>query len=128
MDWKYIAENVQFVNFWAALWLPLSLIALDFATGFVGACIRGERSSHIMLVGGGHKFAEIICISVALLLDGFLVLPMKLVYFVSIYIILMELVSIGENVKKLGLRFKKPDEMIDNLEDELFGDDEDKDE
>lgn len=125
MDWKYIVENVQFTNFWAALWGPLLLIALDFGTGYLGACLRHERDSAKMREGGGHKAAEVACILAALIVDGSLILPTKLVYIVSGYIMLMEIVSIWENVKKMFGKKKVPavvDHTLGHIADELFDD------
>ena len=124
MEISSIVQNVHFINLWAAIWAPLLLIALDFFTGFVGACLRGERSSAKMREGGGHKIAEAACIIAALIVDCSLVLDVKLVYIVSAYIMIMELVSILENAKKL-LGPKTPSDMnntINHLKDELFDD------
>lgn len=125
MGYTAILQNIQFVNYWAAIWAPLVLIALDFATGYIGACLRRERDSGKMREGGGHKAAEIACILAALAVDGALVLDVKFVYLVSGYIMLMEIVSILENVKKM-LGEKTPsavDHTIDELTDELFDED-----
>lgn len=124
MDISNIVQNIHFVNFWAALWAPVLLIALDFATGYIGACLRGERSSSKMREGGGHKAAEIACILAALIVDGSLMLDIKFVYLVSAYIMLMEIVSIAENVKKMlgGKTPKIVDHTIDHMKDELYDD------
>ena len=130
MEVSALIQNIHFVNLFAAIWAPIALMALDFATGYIGACLRKERSSSKMREGGGHKAAEIACILAALIVDGSLMLDIKFVYIVSAYIILMEIVSIAENVKKmLGVRTPSiVDHTLDKLEDELFGDDEDKEE
>ena len=124
MDLSNIVQNIHFVNKWAAIWAPLILIALDFATGYIGAWIRHERDSSKMREGGGHKAAEIACILAALTVDGALVLDVKFVYIVSAYIMLMELVSIYENVKKMlgGRTPKIADHTFDDLKDELYDD------
>ena len=124
MEISSIVQNVHFINKWAALWAPMLLIALDFATGYIGACLRKERSSAKMREGGGHKFAELACIFAALIVDCALVLDVKFVYIVSAYIMLMELVSILENAKKM-LGGKAPSAMnhtIDHMKDELYDD------
>lgn len=126
MELSTLVQNIHFVNFWAALWAPILLIVLDFATGYIGACLRGERSSSKMREGGGHKAAEIACILAALVVDGSLMLSVKFVYLVSAYIMLMEIVSILENVKKM-LGRKAPnivDHTLDHLKDELYDDEE----
>lgn len=122
MEISELVQNIQFVNWAAAIWAPVALMALDFATGFLGACLRGERSSIKMREGGGHKAAELACIVCALVVDSALMLNIKFVYLVAGYILLMEVVSILENVKKM-LGDKTPvivdhsiDEMLEQLE------------
>lgn len=124
MDISTIVQNIHFTNLGAALWAPIALMALDFATGYLNACLKGERSSSKMREGGGHKAAEIACILVALIVDGSLMLDVKFVYLVSAYILIMEVISIAENVKKI-LGPKTPKIVghgIEQLKDELYDD------
>lgn len=124
MELSTFVENIHFVNFWAALWAPMLLMVLDFATGYLGACIRRERDSRKMREGGGHKAAELACIFAALIVDGSLQFDVKFVYIVSAYIMLMELVSIAENVRKM-LGKKTPsiiDHAIDQIHEDLYDD------
>ena len=133
MELSDLVQNIHFVNLFAAIWAPIALMALDFATGYIGACLRGERSSSKMREGGGHKAAEIACILAALIVDGSLMLDIKFVYIVSAYIVIMEVVSILENVKKMlgdrtpGIVDHSIDEMLDQLERSGHPPDEDKD-
>lgn len=124
MDFSNIVQNIHFVNFWAALWAPFLLIALDFATGAFGAWLRGEFKSSKMREGGGHKAAEIACILAALIVDSSLMLNVKIVYIVSAYIMLMELSSIYENAKNMlgGRTPKIAEHTIGHLHDELYDD------
>lgn len=124
MDLSNIVHNIRFINLAAALWAPVALMALDFATGYLNACLKGERSSSKMREGGGHKAAEIACILAALIVDGSLQLDVKFVYIVSAYILIMEIVSIAENVKKI-LGTKTPKIVghgIEQLHEELYDD------
>lgn len=124
MDISNIVQNIRFINLGAAIWAPIALMALDFATGFLNACLKGERSSGKMREGGGHKAAELACILAALIVDCSLQLDVKFVYIVSAYILIMEIVSIAENVKKI-LGPKTPKIVghgIEHLHDELYDD------
>lgn len=124
MDISTIVQNIQFINLGAALWAPTALMILDFATGLLNACLKHERSSSKMREGGGHKAAELACIAAALIVDGALQLDIKFVYIVSAYIMLMEVISIGENVRKI-LGPKTPKIVghgIDQLHDALYDD------
>lgn len=120
MDFKYIVENFHFVNGQWALWLPLALMAIDFATGYLNACIKHKRSSSKMRQGGGKKFAEAMCILVAQLFTWAMGLSPAFTFFVSAYICLMETVSIVENVRALGVPIPgKVDDQINNILDDL---------
>lgn len=124
MGVQYFIDNFHFVNPIMALVVPVVLMLIDFATGFVNACIKGERSSSKMRQGGGKKFAEFICIMVAQLLVWGMGLPEGIANLVPLYIVFMELVSIVENVKKLGVPApSQVDELIGDLKDEIFDDD-----
>lgn len=96
-------EKVHFTNeFWIII-LPLILMALDVISGYVNAAIKKETSSSVMRKGLGHKFAEIVYIALGLLIS--LAFGVKQIeYFISIYIIVMEVISILENCEKLGLK------------------------
>lgn len=98
-----ILNEIKFTNdFWIII-LPLILMALDVITGYINAWIKKEVSSSIMRKGLGHKFAEIIYIAIGLVTSlAFGVSEIE--YFISIYIIVMELLSILENCEKLGLK------------------------
>lgn len=121
MDWNYFVENFQFVSIWWAFILPVSLEVIDFLTGYINACIKGERDSAVMRRGGGKKFAEAICLLVAQLFTWAMALPVAFVYAVSLYICWMETVSIIENVKKLGVPVPTDvQHKIDEKQEELF--------
>ena len=120
MDWKYVIENFQFVSLFWAFTLPVALEVIDFLTGYINACIKGERDSAVMRKGGGKKFGEAMCLLVAQLFTWAMGLPNAFLYLVALYISFMELVSIVENIKKLGVPVPgKVDEQIDHLKDEL---------
>ncbi len=121
MDWNYFVENFQFVSIGWAFILPVSLEVIDFLTGYINACIKGERDSAVMRRGGGKKFAEAICLLVAQLFTWAMALPVAFVYAVSLYICWMETVSIIENVKKLGVPVPTDvQHKIDEKQEELF--------
>ena len=123
MDWRYFVENFQFVSLGWAFILPISLEVIDFLTGYINACIKKERKSSIMRQGGGKKFGEAMCLLTAQLITWAMGIPTAFVYLVAMYISFMELISIIENVKKLGVPAPTGvDNVIDNIKDELFED------
>lgn len=120
VNWQYFVENFHFVSLGWAFILPIALECIDFLTGYVNACIKGERDSAVMRKGGGKKFGEAMCLLVAQLVTWAMGIPVAFVYLVSMYISFMELVSIIENIKKLGVPVPgKVDEKIDHIKDEL---------
>ena len=113
-------ETVHFSNPIAALWFPIFLMLVDFLTGYINACIKGTKSSSKMREGGGKKFAEAMCICVAQMATYAMNVSDKLVYLVSFYIIYMELVSIIENIKLLGVKVPADvDDTIGHVNDDL---------
>lgn len=102
-----ILKNLQFTkDFWIVL-LPSILMALDVATGFINAWAKNEIKSSVMRQGLARKFGELTVIAIGQLFFFALGLPKYCVGFISFYIILMELVSILENLDKLGVPIPK---------------------
>lgn len=124
MDVFEYLSKFHFVNeFWAFL-LPLIMMAIDFLTGTINAWIKGEIQSTKMRQGLGKKIGEI----VALLVGGMISYALGLTHYVStvvsLYIVVMEMISICENMKKLGVpipkfidaAFKNVENIVDNKE------------
>lgn len=84
----------------------LVMSLFDVVTGFVGAAIRGEISSSKMREGLGHKMLLVLIILLAVLLQGFTThigdtgWNVPLIMPVCGYIVIMEVASIVENIKK----------------------------
>lgn len=98
-----LLTNLHFTNELWCFGIPLILMALDVLTGYVNAWIKRQVSSSIMRKGLGHKVAEIAYLIVGILAKVGLGYG-AILYFISIYIIVMELISIFENCEKLGLK------------------------
>lgn len=102
-----ILNGLRFTNdFWVVI-LPTILMALDVATGFINAWGKNTIQSSIMRQGLARKFGELTVIAIGQLFFYGLGLPKYCVGFISFYIILMELVSIVENLDKLGVPIPK---------------------
>jgi len=94
--------NLKFAHdIWVFL-LPLALMVADIITGYYNAWKNKQVSSSKMRDGLGKKMAELVYIVVGMLMSfAFSVKPVE--YFISLYVIYMEIVSIAENCKKLGI-------------------------
>lgn len=104
---KELVTNFRFTNeIWTVL-LPIALIAVDFLTGFLNAWVKGEIKSAILRKGLAKKIGEVIVIAMGELFVTALDLPTLVASGVSIYIVVMELISICENLDKMGVPIPK---------------------
>lgn len=100
-----IQELVKTLEFSTISWeiiTPIICNILDFLTGFISAIINKEVDSTKMRNGLLHKFLLILLLFLSFIID----LTFKLSIIsktVSIYIIVMEIISVFENMKKAGI-------------------------
>lgn len=120
------------LHFTSQIWLvilPLILMVIDIITGYYNAWKNDEISSSKMRDGIGKKIAEI-CYIVLGMVFAVAFGIQAIAYFISIYIIYMELMSVAENCKKLGVlmpaelekklnNHEKEENMDDSTEEEL---------
>lgn len=93
------------------------LILMDIVCGIVGAARNKELCSAIMRDGLYNKFGELMLLLLAIFINEVLLIapfdkigiPPEIAYAVAIYIAVMEIISIIENVCKInpGLPFAK---------------------
>ena len=95
--------NFKFRNEFWCLILPIVLMAFDILTGFVNAWGKREIESSKLRTGLSKKVGEIAILVIGELFSFAMRLPAEVMTFISIYIILMEFVSIFENLDKLGI-------------------------
>lgn len=97
-----ILENLKFTEDYWQIALPLILMLADVITGYINAKVNNSVQSDIMRKGLGKKVAEIVYIFVGIAFG--LAFDVKAVStFIVLYIIYMEIISLLENCKKLGL-------------------------
>ena len=101
-------QIINQINFASPTWVfvvPLILMALDFATGFLNAFIKHEVKSSVMRTGLAKKAGEVVILVIGELIVYATVIPVKsqIMNFLSVYISLMELISILENLALLGV-------------------------
>lgn len=104
--------NLKFTSEWWALIVPLILMILDIITGYIHAWENNEISSSKMRKGLGKKCAELCYIAVGFLMK-FAFGTSSIMYFIVIYVVYMEIVSLAENCDKLG--FPLPDKLKNKL-------------
>lgn len=95
--------SIGFRDDWWILILPAACIAIDILTGVLNAWIEHNIKSYLLRKGLGKKGGEILALILGELLVCGLAVPKELLGGVSIYIIFMEVISIFENLDKLGV-------------------------
>lgn len=85
--------------------ITIGLIIFDILSGLLSAMIKGTFESHIMREGGLHKLMLLLAISFGIFLDYSLKVVdigvnVPVGRFICIYIIIMEICSIIENINK----------------------------
>lgn len=106
-EMRELVQQFQFTNeVWAVL-LPAILMGLDYLTGTVNAWVKGELDSSKMRKGLGKKLGEVAAILIGEMFVCAFALPTLVASAISIYIIVMELISICENLEKLGVPIPK---------------------
>lgn len=111
-----IIEELNFTHTFWAIVLPCILMILDIITGYYNAWKKKEVSSSKMRDGLGKKLAELIYIVIGMLISSAFGIK-GIGFFISIYVIYMELVSIAENCKKLGVEL--PKQIADKLNNDI---------
>ena len=100
-------EKVQFTHRYWIIILPLVMMAADIITGWIQASINGTWDSSKMRKGLFRKSGEILVVLLAYVVSKAISLPADIPAFFSIYIIIMEVISVTENLDRAGLPVPK---------------------
>ena len=104
---KELLDNFHFTNELWAVMIPIILMGIDILTGIINAWIKKELKSSKLREGLAKKFGEI---SVIVIGEIFVIgfgLSNFLADGISLYLIIMELISICENLEKIGVPIPK---------------------
>lgn len=99
-------DNLKEVAYTARFWvllLPMILMAADVVTGWIQATINGTWDSTKMRKGLFRKSAEILVIIVACVVYVAISLPVDVPGFIAGYIVVMEILSVCENLDQAGV-------------------------
>lgn len=88
-------------------------IVFDVITGIIKAVKRGEFTSSVMREGLFHKVGEALAVCLAIFMEYYVRayfpdITIPIVFFVSVYIIMMEIGSVIENIAVLNPDVAKP--------------------
>lgn len=115
-----IVMNFRFVNEFWTLVTPLCLMGIDIITGTVNAFAKKQFKSKKMRIGLSKKIGEIAILVIGELFSFSLCLPHYIMSCISFYIIMMEFMSIMENVDKMGVTLPKfISDVINNNDDTI---------
>lgn len=100
-----ITQEIQFTSMHWIFLLPLAFMLIDFISGFLKAWKNNEIDSSKMRKGLIKKVGEVLMLAVGELLVAGTMLPYStnILQFISVYLSLMELISIFENLALLGV-------------------------
>lgn len=96
-------EKITFTHRYWVIILPLVMMAADVITGWIQASINGTWDSTKMRKGLFRKSGEIMVLLLAYVVHMAIALPVDVPAFFGIYIIIMEVLSVAENLDQAGL-------------------------
>lgn len=102
-----IFDNFEFTNRGWAIILPLALMLIDYLTGLLNAWSKGQVKSSKMRQGLIKKVGEIFVLIIGEMFVFAFNLPVYVASVISLYIIIMELISVFENLEKMGIPIPK---------------------
>lgn len=102
-DIKTIIEAIHFNNMLWLIMIPAAMMAIDILSGLIYAFITNSFESARMRSGLGKKVGELMIIIIGLLFTFGMNVPTYILKGIALYIIFMELMSILENLDKLGV-------------------------
>ena len=98
-----ITEEIHYSHDYWIFLLPLVMIATDVVSGWIQATINSTWDSTKMRKGLFRKGGEMLVVVVAWLIGIAIPLDFNIAFFFSIYIVLMETVSVIENLDLAGI-------------------------
>lgn len=98
-----VLQEISYTHrFWVFL-LPLVLMAADVVTGWIQASVNGTWDSTKMRKGLFRKSGELLIIIVAYVIYEAIALPVDVPVFISGYVVIMEILSVLENLDQAGV-------------------------
>lgn len=96
-------QNITFTHRYWILLLPLVLMAADIVTGWIQATVNGTWDSTKMRIGLFRKSGELLVIIIAYVIYAAISLPVDVPAFIASYILVMEVISVCENLDQAGV-------------------------
>lgn len=113
-------ETISFRNEFWVLIIPLVCICVDFVTGVLHAWSTGHLKSYKMREGLARKSGELLVLILGEAFTFGMNLPIYILAFLSFYVIFMEIISIIENLRKLGIKIPAfVNKALENIEEQI---------
>lgn len=123
-EFKEIVMAIHFANLIWLIVIPAAMMGIDILTGLCYAFISNTFQSAKMRSGLGKKIGELCIIVIGLLFTFGMNLPKYILTAIALYIIFMEMMSIFENLKKLGVPIPAAvAKTLNNINDEIMHED-----
>lgn len=121
---KDIFASLHYTHeYWSVL-LPCIMITIDFITGLIFAWSSKTFESKKMRTGLTKKVGEISIIVIGEVFSFAFGLPRYIMVGISLYIVLMELMSVFENLDKMGVPIPKfIKDVVNNTSESILNDD-----
>lgn len=123
-------EQIHYTSMLWTFLLPAVAAAADILTGLIQAGINNCYNSSVMRKGLYRKLGELTCVILAYVVSVAISLPVNITAFVSVYIVVMEFISVLENLSAAGVPFpvwilrklkKAADKLAEDPDDQLPG-------
>lgn len=98
-----VLEQITFTHRYWVLLLPLVLMSCDIVTGWIQATINNTWDSTKMRTGLFRKSGELMVIIIAYVIYVAISLPVDIPVWIAGYIVIMEIISICENLDQAGI-------------------------
>ena len=98
-----ITQEIQFTHRYWVMLLPLILMAADIVTGWIQASVNDTWESTKMRKGLFRKSGELSVIVIAYVVYVAISLPVDVPAFIAVYISIMEILSVCENLDQAGV-------------------------
>lgn len=98
-----VLDKITYTHSYWTLLLPIVMMGADVLTGWIQASVNGTWDSTKMRKGLFRKSGEIIILVLAYVVQIAIALPINIFIFISIYVCIMEVLSVIENLDQAGL-------------------------
>lgn len=103
-----LKDSISAAENYRLILLPFVLMVIDFLTGISHAWATGHLKSYKMREGLNKKVGEISILLVGYLFTWGINAPKYIMIGITVYIVIMELISLSENLDKMGVPLPKP--------------------